>query len=125
MEIIQHIFDTNGERIYQTPSSLEIPRVDVTACEKIPYKIFDAYFVVKKAQEEMIVPFNRKQAQENKQVLSLRLGTTNWFNLQSVDSIVDFLSQTEAMGDLNSLKDREVNLYVSGGISMVAIGIPN
>ena len=125
MNIIQHRFDANGERIYQTPSSPETPQVDVTACEKIPYKIFDAYFAAKKTpEEEMRVPFNLAKAQDNKQVLALRLGTTNWFNIQSVDSIVDFLSKTEAMGNLDSLKDREVNIYVSGGISMAAIGVP-
>ena len=125
MEIIQNRYDRNGERVYQTPSSPETPVVDLSTCERVPYKIFDAYFSAKKnPEEEVRVPFNLQKARDNKQVLALRLGTTNWFNIQSVDSIVDFLSETESMGDLESLKGKDVSLYVSGGISMAGIGIP-
>lgn len=125
MKIVQHRYDHNGERFYQLPSSTETPKADLSNCEVIPYKIFDAYFAQKETPEtEMRVPFNAQKVEDNKSVLTLRLGTTNWFNIQSLDSIVDFLSETEAMGDLESLKDRDVNLYVSGGISIAGIGIP-
>ena len=125
MEIVQHKYDYNGERFYQLPSSPETPQVDLSKCEIVPYKIFDAYFSQKENPvTEIKVPFNAQKVKNNKSVLTLRLGTTNWFNIQSLDSIVDFLSETEAMGDLESLKGRNVNLYVSGGISISGIGIP-
>lgn len=125
MEIIQHRYDRNGERVYQTPSRSEAPVVDLSTCERIPYRIFDAYFAAKKSPEEEVrVPFNLQKARDYKLVLALRLGTTNWFNIRSVDSIVDFLSETETMGNIEFLKERDINLYISGGVSMEAIGVP-
>ena len=124
MNITQHRYDAGNVRFYQTPSSPETPKIDLGRCEKIPYKIFDAYFAAKENPEtEIKVPFNLQKVKDNKSVLTLRLCTTNWFNIQSVDSIVDFLSETESMGDLNSLKGKDVNLYVSGGISIAGIGV--
>ena len=115
-----------GQNVYTSAQNVVKPQ-ELESATVRPGRIVDAY-LFQLTSDRLVgrTPFNRELVEKFNQGLYVEVKVKNFGEasvaIAGLDRILEFLEETESMGELTSLKGREVKTY-SSGMQLLGIAV--